>query len=75
MKVLFINNDGAGFAGEVTVKPKTTIAAFFKKQMPKHKPDSCLIKVNRQVVKATQTLKANDRVTITPTKIEGNSSG
>lgn len=71
MKVLFINNEGAGFAGEVEVKAKTTIAQFFKTHMKGQKPEGCLIKVNRQVVTARQVLVAGDRITITPTKIEG----
>jgi sulfur carrier protein ThiS len=71
MKVLFINNAGAGFAGEVTVKPKTTVSQFFKTQMKNSKPEDCLIRVNRQVVTAKQVLRPGDRITITPTKIEG----
>ncbi len=71
MKVLFINNAGAGFAGEVEVETKTTVAKFFAGQMKGQKPESCLIRVNRQVVTAQQVLQEGDRVTITPMKIEG----
>lgn len=71
MKVLFINNAGAGFAGEVEVAPRTTITKFFKTKMKSQDPKNCLIRVNRQVVTARQTLRAGDRITITPMKIEG----
>ncbi len=71
MKILFINNAGAGFADSVEVPAKTTVAKFFKQHMKNTKPEDCLIKVNRDVVTASQVLVAGDRITITPTKIEG----
>jgi hypothetical protein len=71
MKVLFINNDGGGFADHVDVEPGTTVQAFFGQRLPHAKPESYLIRVNRQPVGAEQVLEEGDRVSITPTKIEG----
>ncbi len=71
MKVLFVNNDGGGFADYVEVPEGTTVTAFFAEHMPDRKSDDCLIRVNRQPVAQDYILQENDRVTITPVKIEG----
>ncbi len=71
MRVLYINNDGGGFADYVTVSEGTTVEQFFKDKMQGSKPDDYLIRVNRQPVPRDYVLKDGDRVTITPTKIEG----
>ena len=71
MRLLYINNDGGGFADFVDVTEGTTVEQFFKDQMRGSKPDDFLIRVNRQPVPREYILKEGDRVTITPTKIEG----
>ena len=71
MRVLYINNDGGGFADYVTVSDGTTVEQFFKDKMQGRKPDDYLIRVNRQPVPRDYVLQENDRVTVTPTKIEG----
>ena len=71
MRVLYINNDGAGFADYITVSDGTTVEQFFKDNMQGRKPDDYLIRVNRQPVPRDYVLQENDRVTITPTKVEG----
>ena len=71
MRVLYINNDGAGFADYVNVDNDMTVDQFFIQQMPGRKPTDYLIRVNRQPVPRNYVLKDGDRVTITPTKIEG----
>ena len=71
MRVLYINNDGGGFADYVTVSDGTTVEQFFKDKMQGRKPDDYLIRVNRQPVPRDCVLQENDRVTVTPTKIEG----
>jgi sulfur carrier protein ThiS len=71
MRLLYINNDGAGFADYVNVNEGTTVEQFFKDKMQGSKPDDFLIRVNRQPVPRDYILKEGDRVTITPTKIEG----
>jgi len=74
MRVLFINNDGAGFADYLTIAEGTTVEQFFKTQMAGRRGEDFLIRVNRQPVARDQVLREGDRVTITPTKIEGASA-
>ena len=71
MKILFINNDGAGFADYIDVADGTTVTTLFANQIPRGKPQDYLIRVNRQPVPSSYTLLEGDRVSITPTKIEG----
>ena len=71
MQVLFINNDGGGFADHVNVGDNTTVAQFFADKLPGRSSEDYLIRVNRQPVPREYVLKDGDRVTITPTKIEG----
>ena len=71
MKVLAINNDGGGFADYVDVADGTTVAQLFEQQIGSAKPENYLIRVNRQPCSADQVLQAGDRISITPTKIEG----
>lgn len=70
MKVLFINNDGGGFADYVEIEPNTTVGKFFEARCS-GKPSDYLIRVNRQPVTSDTVLKEGDRITVTPTKIEG----
>ena len=71
MQLLFINNDGAGFADYVTVEEGTTVDKFFSNRMNGSDPSNYLIRVNRQPVPKNYILQEGDRVTFTPTKIEG----
>lgn len=71
MRILFINNDGGGFADHVEVEPGTTVAKLFGQRMPDRRPQDYLIRVNRQHAASDQVLQEDDRVSITPTKIEG----
>ncbi len=71
MKILYINNSGGGYADYINVSEGKTVEQFFKEQMPGRKAEDFLIRVNRQPVARDYVLQDNDRVTITPTKIEG----
>ena len=71
MKVLAINNDGGGFADYVDVADGTTVAQLFEQQIGSAKPGNYLIRVNRQPCSEDQVLREGDRISITPTKIEG----
>jgi molybdopterin converting factor small subunit len=71
MRVLFVNNDGGGYADYVEVTLGTTVDKFFAKQLSGRKSDDYLIRVNRQPVPRDYVLQDGDRVTMTPTKIEG----
>jgi len=75
MRVLFINNDGAGFADYLNVSEGTNIEQFFKAQLPERRTEDFLIRVNRQPVARDYVLQDGDRVTMTPVKIEGASIG
>ena len=71
MRLLLINNDGAGFANYVDIANGTTVEQLFSQRMPHGRPSDYLIRVNRQPTAADYVLQENDRVSITPTKIEG----
>ncbi len=71
MKILVINNDGGGFADYLEVEEATTVQQLFAKQVDSAKPENYLIRVNRQPVAEGQVLQEGDRVSFTPTKIEG----
>jgi hypothetical protein len=71
MRILYINNDGGGFADYLDVTGGMTVEQFFEEQMPGREPHDYLIRVNRQPVPRDYVLQEKDRVTLTPTKIEG----
>lgn len=71
MRVLFINNDGGGFADHIEVESGTTVAKLFAQRLPESRAAHYLIRVNRQPASADQILQEGDRVSFTPTKIEG----
>jgi len=71
MRIMFINNDGGGFADYVSVESGITIAAFIEKQMGTTNFSRYLIRVNREPTTQDYVLREGDRVTVTPTKIEG----
>lgn len=71
MKVLFINNDGGGFADHIEISEGCTVRSLFKQQVPHAQPSQYLIRVNRQPASSDQVLQEGDRVSFTPVKIEG----
>lgn len=71
MQILVINNDGGGFADYIEVAEGTTVRQLFQRQTGSADPSSYLIRVNRQPCSADQVLQEGDRISITPTKIEG----
>ena len=71
MKVLFINNDGGGFADHVDVREGTSVEEFFTERLSDSQPENYLIRVNRQPSSRDQVLLEGDRVSITPLKMEG----
>jgi sulfur carrier protein ThiS len=68
---MYINNSGGGFADYVDVNEGITVEQFFSQKMPGCQPEDYLIRVNRQPVPRDYVLKENDRITITPTKVDG----
>jgi hypothetical protein len=71
MKILFVNNDGGGFADYIEIQHGTTVQKLFENQMGQAKAQDYLIRVNRQPAARDQLLAEGDRVSMTPTKIEG----
>jgi len=71
MKLLLINNDGGGFADYIEVPAGTTVAQLFEQKMGDAVARDYLIRVNRQPCPPNQRLQDGDRISITPTKIEG----
>jgi sulfur carrier protein ThiS len=71
MRILYINNDGGGFADYVEVPEGTTVAGLFEQKIGSAKPNDYLIRVNRQPCPPDQVLQEGDRISLTPTKIEG----
>lgn len=71
MRILFINNNGSGYADYVNIAENTTIDQFFAIKMQGEQTSDYLIRVNRQPVPKDYVLSDGDRVTITPVKIEG----
>ena len=71
MRILFINNNGSGYADYVNIAENTTMDQFFAIKMQGEQTGDYLIRVNRQPVPKDYCLCDGDRVTITPVKIEG----
>ena len=71
MKILFINNEGGGFASHIDVAEGTTVLKLFTQKLPGRNADDFLIRVNRQPAAEDQILVEGDRVSITATKIAG----
>jgi hypothetical protein len=71
MRVLFINNDGGGFADHIEVADGTSVSRLFAERLPGCKPEDYLIRVNRLPASKDQVLQEGDRISMTPTKIEG----
>jgi hypothetical protein len=71
MKILFVNNDGGGFADYIELPHGTSVQELFGQKMRGAKAENYLIRVNRQPAAKDQILVEGDRVSMTPTKIEG----
>ncbi len=71
MQILFINNNGSGYADYVEVADGTTIDKFIAEKLSAKTSEDLLIRVNRQPVARDYVLQEGDRVSATPTKIQG----
>ena len=68
MQILFINNDGSGFADQIQIAEGMTVEALFQQRVSHGRPQDYLIRVNRQPTTADYILQEGDRVSITPYK-------
>lgn len=71
MKVMLICNDGAGFASDVEIPAGQTIQELFRERMKGQSERDFILRINRLPTTALQVLQPGDRISITPTKIEG----
>ena len=71
MRVLYVNNDGGGFADYIDVEDNTTVGQFFASKMPHEASTNFIVRINRQPVPSDYVLQDGDRLTITPCKIQG----
>jgi hypothetical protein len=71
MKILFINNDGGGFADYVELDAGTTVGQLFDSKMQGAKSSNYLIRVDSRPAARDQVLQQGNRVSMTPTKIKG----
>jgi hypothetical protein len=71
MRILYINNDGGGFADHIEIAEGTTVEQLFHDRIPQGKPHNYLIRVDRQPAASGDVLREGQRVSFTPTKIEG----
>ena len=71
MKILFVNNDGGGYADYIEIPHGTNVQELFERQIREAKAEDYLIRVNRQPAARDQVLVEGDRVSMTPTKIVG----
>ncbi|WP_339747890.1 molybdopterin converting factor [uncultured Rubinisphaera sp.] len=71
MQVLLINNDGGGFADYIEVPDGASVQEVFTEKVGNRPASDYLIRVNRQPCASQQILQEGDRISITPTKIEG----
>jgi hypothetical protein len=71
MRILYINNDGGGFADYIEVPSGTTVGQLFHDRLPHAKAENYLIRVDRQPAAAADVLREGQRISFTPTKIEG----
>ena len=71
MKVLFVNNNGGGFADYIEIPHGTTVQELFEQRMQQAKPHDYLIRVSGRPAARDQVLVEGDRISMTPTKIEG----
>lgn len=69
VRVRLVKNDGTGFADRVTVRDNTTAEEFFRQQGCRE--DSHNMRINGANEARDYVLQDNDRVSITPLKIEG----
>ena len=64
MRILYINNDGAGFADYVQISENTTVEQFFTIKMNDCDAADYLIRVNRQPVTRDYALKQGGHIVI-----------
>ena len=65
MRIRFLNNEGAGFAGDMEVASGVSLGALFETQIGGD-PERYVIRVNGRLASQSQTLQSGDDVRIVP---------
>jgi molybdopterin converting factor small subunit len=71
LEVFVICSDQAGFSDRKVVTAGTTVLELFSEMTGSAPLDRYKVRVNRESVPKEYVLQQGDRVTITPSKIEG----
>lgn len=71
MNVLFLNNDGEGFAKQIDIDGDTRLDKFLDQNIEDFDPSNFVIRVNRQPAVSDYILQDGDRISASPRKIEG----
>jgi hypothetical protein len=71
MQIFMIHNEGAGFAGHLEVEIGMTVERLFDSELAGGNLNDYLVRVNRLPAAGSKILEPGDRVSFTPTKIEG----
>src|SRR5215213_4622471 len=71
VKILFVNNDGGGFADYIELPHGTSVQELFDQKMRGAKASNYLIRVNRQPAAKDQVLVVGVPVSMSPTELEG----
>ena len=71
MTILVVNNNGGGFAERMDVPDGCTISGLMDCYLEDVSASNSVIRVNRSPVEEGYVLQPGDKVTVTPTKIDG----
>jgi len=69
IKVLYINNDGSGFAEPVQAISGVTLFQFLAQQGSD--PAGKMVRLNNDIAAGTTVLRNGDKISVTPLKVEG----
>ena len=71
IEVLWLNNDGGGYAERLRVSDGSTVDQLVAKKMGTTDSHNCTVNVNRDIASASQILRSGDRVSVTPKNVSG----
>ena len=71
IEILYVNNNGSGFADKVTAIRGITLRQFFAQRTESADPARYVIRVNGQPATQDQQLNSGDKISVTPLKIQG----
>lgn len=71
MQIFLIHNEGAGFAGHLEIEAGMSVERLFDTELAGGAFEDYVIRVNRKPANGSHVLAPGDRVSFTPTKIEG----